>query len=315
MNETGLPSVAGTKCDDGYYCPSGSQNQTKCQAGFYCMMAKTQVACPPGYYCPEMSMSPKRCPAGHYCGSMVCPNATDIPGAIEPVKCPEGYKEFDGSPRATFQDTCQACSPGFYGDHPNRTSCTLCRAGVVCLGASTSDQPRDNSSYAYGVNTTNSYPCPPGYYCPAGSGSPIACPAGRVVNTQFSTSVESCLKCPVDHFQSLTGKTACLSCGSQARQPVPGSAACECSGAGRDFQLSDRQCPCRAGFRQSNRTASDCEKDIYDLCSDSQIRNHYGKCLDAAGWEAECRAECGDATYKGFDKRVRWQRSVLFWEN
>lgn len=86
-------------------------------------------------------------------------------GAIEPLKCPLGYKEYDGSPRRTFSDTCEPCLPGSYGADPNRTSCSPCRAGVVCLAAATTDNPVSNSSSfasVLGVNATNSYLCPPG---------------------------------------------------------------------------------------------------------------------------------------------------------
>ena len=86
-------------------------------------------------------------------------------GAIEPMKCPLGYKEFDGSPRATFEDTCEPCLPGSYGADPNRALCQPCRAGVVCLAAATTDNPVSNGSSlasSLGPNATNSYLCPPG---------------------------------------------------------------------------------------------------------------------------------------------------------
>lgn len=86
-------------------------------------------------------------------------------GAIEPVKCPLGYKEYDGSPRATFNDTCEPCPPGTFGADPNRAVCETCRAGTVCLSLATSDQPVANDSslaWAFGFNSTNSYICPKG---------------------------------------------------------------------------------------------------------------------------------------------------------
>lgn len=86
-------------------------------------------------------------------------------GAIEPMKCPLGYKEFNGSPRSTFEDTCEPCLPGSYGADPDRAFCSPCRAGVVCLGAATTDNPVSNGSSlasALGPNATNAYLCPPG---------------------------------------------------------------------------------------------------------------------------------------------------------
>ena len=88
-----------------------------------------------------------------------------LTGAIDPMKCPLGYKEYNGSPRATFEDTCEPCLPGSYGADPNRAVCNPCRAGVVCLAAATTDNPVSNGSSlasALGPNATNSYLCPAG---------------------------------------------------------------------------------------------------------------------------------------------------------
>ena len=88
-----------------------------------------------------------------------------IPGAIEPRQCPLGYREYSGSLRRTFEETCEPCPPGYYGAHPNRTTCTPCRAGVVCKIGATTDDPVSNSSSVaaqLGYETTSSYLCPPG---------------------------------------------------------------------------------------------------------------------------------------------------------
>ena len=87
-------------------------------------------------------------------------------GAILPEKCPLGYKQYDGSPQSTFEDTCEPCRPGYYGDDVDRAYCLPCRAGVVCHLAATSDTPLTNSSHYFGPNTTRSYQCPLGNYCP-----------------------------------------------------------------------------------------------------------------------------------------------------
>ena len=44
-----------------------------------------------------------------------------------------GYKQIDNSSRENFNDTCEICSPGTYGNHPSRLRCEDCRGGVVCL--------------------------------------------------------------------------------------------------------------------------------------------------------------------------------------
>lgn len=89
-------------------------------------------------------------------------------GAIEPIMCPLGYKEYDGAPRATFEDTCEPCKPGTFGAHASRAVCEACRAGVVCQAIATTDQPVANSSSIanlFGPNVTNSYLCPAGNFC------------------------------------------------------------------------------------------------------------------------------------------------------
>ena len=87
-----------------------------------------------------------------------------LPGASEAIKCPLGYKEYDGSERHTFATTCEPCRPGYYGNHPQRAECRPCRPGVVCQEAATTDVPLANDTL-HGVNYTNSYICPAGKHC------------------------------------------------------------------------------------------------------------------------------------------------------
>ena len=44
-----------------------------------------------------------------------------------------GYQQKNGASRKNFNDTCEICSPGTYGNHPSRSICKPCRGGVVCL--------------------------------------------------------------------------------------------------------------------------------------------------------------------------------------
>lgn len=101
-----------------------------------------------------------------------------VTGAIEPVLCPLGYKMYDDAAQTTFDDTCEPCRPGYYGNHVDRAECRVCRAGVVCKDRATTDRPLSNDSVWFGVNGTRSYPCPPGYYCPQNSSEPTPCPTG-----------------------------------------------------------------------------------------------------------------------------------------
>ena len=145
-------------------------------AGYYCNMTKTMQVCPGGFYCPVYSEFPEPCPVGHYC-PIITRNGSEI-GAIEPILCPLGYKMYDDAQQSTFEDTCEPCRPGYYGNHVDRLDCRPCRAGVVCKDRATTDRPLTNESEWFGVNATRSYNCPPGYYCPQNSSEPTACPTG-----------------------------------------------------------------------------------------------------------------------------------------
>ncbi|XP_013391352.1 uncharacterized protein LOC106159584 [Lingula anatina] len=295
-------TIAGVQCDEGYFCPNGSQNQTICQPGYYCNRSMTQKPCPPGYYCPEGSASMQPCPPGHYCqGRNEC-NDTDA-GAIEPVLCPLGYKEKNNgqSPRQTFDDTCDPCPPGYYGAEPQRQNCTACQPGVVCHALATTDVPLSNDSAAFGYNTTNSYPCPIGYYCPEASSAPTACPNGTYNALEYMGNLTNCLPCPVDHFNHLTGQSGCFSCGGEARQPTVGQDTCLCTGQGRDFQSSDRQCPCGQGYVTLEGRSQDCVKKVYVLCTEVSTRSPDGRCLTESDWTEYCKEVCGEDDFVSVD--------------
>ena len=88
-------------------------------------------------------------------------------------------------------------------------SCVPCKAGVICLeGATTDDASPGNET----ANVTNSFPCPPGYYCPEGSLSPIPCIMGTYNPYEFGESLSSCFLCTYDHFTNLEVSTSHSKC-------------------------------------------------------------------------------------------------------
>jgi hypothetical protein len=102
----------GTICDEGYYCPEGSQSQEMCDDGYY-NPYKGQgscIICHPGKYCPYDPLDPNSgaqpitafvdCPAGSYCEEE----------ASEPVPCPAGtYSPFEN---LESEEECIDCPPG-----------------------------------------------------------------------------------------------------------------------------------------------------------------------------------------------------------
>ena len=67
-----------------------------------------------------------------------------------------------------------------------------------------------------GTGNPEQYPCPIGFYCPAGSGQPFPCPKGYYGNQVKANSITDCVACPVDTFNNMLGQSACRPCGSSA---------------------------------------------------------------------------------------------------
>ncbi|XP_034281002.1 uncharacterized protein LOC117670161 [Pantherophis guttatus] len=150
----------------------------------------------------------------------------------------------------------------------------------------------------------NSSACPEGFFCPAGSSSPIPCPEGTFRSAGLSSSL-TCLACPVNFFSAKVGQVACLPCGSEAVQPKEGQNTCVCLRQGGVFQPSDAQCPCAPGYRSLREDRRwDCVKETYDICRDDAVRNQDGRCLTKEEWAHYCSDQVCDIPqhYQGYDK-------------
>ncbi|XP_064629300.1 uncharacterized protein LOC135488587 [Lineus longissimus] len=294
----------GVQCSVGYFCPIGSQLQYLCLPGYFCPRAKYQIPCPAGWYCPKGSILPKRCPMGHYCKMDICKG--NLIGTIVPRKCPLGYKEYNHSMRATFNDTCQSCPPGYYGDHPDRLLCYPCQSGVVCLEGATTDRPSVNESAHTGLDVTHSYVCPPGHYCPEMSVHPLPCTPGTYNPMQRAKATDACLLCDRNSFNHLYGQVGCFPCGGEANQPSPGNNTCVCKARGRYFQVTDYSCPCLPDHAILDVHSKDCVKSYYEICPELSYRTQDGRCLDSTKWEAYCKMQVCDTPddYESFDKKL-----------
>ena len=67
-----------------------------------------------------------------------------------------------------------------------------------------------------GTGNPEDYPCPIGYYCPAGSAEPTPCPVGQYGNIVRAVSSDQCQPCQPNTFNNMLGQQACRPCGSSA---------------------------------------------------------------------------------------------------
>ena len=81
----------------------------------------------------------------------------------------------------------------FNNKHIQNTS--TCCTHLICLG---------NCSAGYYCNTTSiepdQYICPAGHYCPEGTGTPIACPAGTYLGTEMNSGLDDCVNCTAGSY-------------------------------------------------------------------------------------------------------------------
>jgi len=181
-----------TVCDQGSFCPEGSQRTqpcprgtygadpglydsrgcTECTAGYYCpFLGQTAVdttnhICDKGYYCEGGAYRPEptddttgnRCPAGRYCPA----------GTGSPENCPKGeYGPYVG---ANDSSECVDCKPGFYCLGEDSTDATSqCKAGYYCIGKTVSFDDYDPASPEYRTDGVYSGIAQAGYYAPTGS--------------------------------------------------------------------------------------------------------------------------------------------------
>ncbi|KAG9482440.1 hypothetical protein GDO78_011238 [Eleutherodactylus coqui] len=223
------------------------------------------LPCLAGHYCNQDRTSRERmmqllCPAGTVCskGMAVFPGEDYI--CPQGYYCPEGSQEAKPCPNGTY---------GFQTGLEGLEDCLLCPEGNYCYQEGQSGIPSPNGL------------CPPGYYCPAGTGSPMSypCQPGTYWNmTKQGVEISVCLPCPAGFFCDMPSLTAPKICpagfychqGSSNPQPCPegtygpreesstedGCLTCEpgkfCSGVG----LSTISGNCQEGFYCSERSTS-----------------------------------------------------------
>lgn len=221
---TPLISVeGGRQCAAGFYCLAGTTVESSCPEGTYeprtgSVQCQT---CPAGFYCVGGSNMPIDCPATKYCPQgtvtpILCPNGTysaaeQLQSAEQCRLCPSGLYCINGRVKGL-------CAAGYYcvsgSEVPNDPS-TLCPAGFYCTEGCTvpsicppgkfrfeqgGKSSADCSTCTAGFYCISSVPtpfvCPKGYFCPAGSQSPVPCQAGYYLNRTKSAEKSDCEACP-----------------------------------------------------------------------------------------------------------------------
>eukprot|EP00752_Nemacystus_decipiens_P010330 g9202.t1 len=222
-------------CTPGFYCPDfGTYNATlECTESFYCPGgdANATEVCPAGRHCPTGSINPRICVAGTYqnepgqASCLPCPEGYFCPAeTVEPVDCPRGSYCPAGTlrgdqftcPLGTFGNTtnlvnvteCSTCTAGHYCSIAGQDSPEgPCAAGYYCNGGATTATPDSNSSTGYRGDTcvdrsngTSNDLCPPGHFCPEGSGAPEPCPPGTSSSSFGVVSADDCPDCPAGFY-------------------------------------------------------------------------------------------------------------------
>ncbi|XP_044928344.1 SCO-spondin isoform X2 [Mustela putorius furo] len=208
-------------CSPGYYCPPGQTSATptsfRCPRGFYCPEGSPQPrACENGTFQPqEAKGSCEPCPAGFYCeASGTGPTAGGPNLCLQGYFCPPGSHSAMANPcpRGTFgprqgasaELDCELCPAGMFCSSEGLSQPSgLCHAAYYCTGGAVSPTPLRHKVEAPGFSGNDI--CPPGFFCPRGTGFPVPCLPGFYSSAPGLASEDQCLPCPPGHYCSHPG--------------------------------------------------------------------------------------------------------------
>ena len=217
-------------CPPGKYCDgSVIGNYTGlCNAGFWCKLGAispnpSAQECPDGncqfgpcpkggYFCPQGSSSYQPCPPGHF----VLKDDYMLKSVDQCIKCTSGYYCSVGNQTIPTGP----CSPGYfclegsYVSKPRNSSYGgICPSGTFCRERSNKTEPCKPGTYNDKEGMSECKGCPPGFYCPSGSKSPLECPKGYWCEENSTSAFVNA--CPIGTFNKLTQrylKQHCISC-------------------------------------------------------------------------------------------------------
>ncbi|XP_072832011.1 uncharacterized protein [Vicugna pacos] len=206
-SQAGLSSPE-APCEGGWFCPRASVSghspgagkrfpDGPCSAGYYCPPGQTSATpssfrCPPGFYCPEGSPQPRPCENGTF-------QPQEAKDSCEP--CPAGFY-------------CEASSTGMFCSSEGLSQPSgLCHSAHYCSGGAVSPTPiKHKVVEAPGLSGNDI--CPPGFFCPRGTGSPVPCLPGFYSSAPGLASGLQCQPCPAGHYCSHPGLSHILEAGT-----------------------------------------------------------------------------------------------------
>ena len=242
---------------------------TPCELGTYQDQSGMSVCspCPVSFYCDDMNGTavPKGCHPGAY-----CPVRSSAPYAH---LCPSGT--FSSRGRLSSIGDCESCTSGKYCEGLGLTVPSgYCGPGYFCGGGSNTRTPHSSSPFSTAYvgdtcvqakNGTINDVCPPAHYCPEGSSSPVACPAGHNSSSFGQSSLNDCQKCPKGMYCPLPGTVIatrlCLEgyyCPSGTVNPTS-TASLLCPMGNRCPEGSWAPEPCPQGSYQDEEGKKDCK--------------------------------------------------------
>ncbi|XP_011927069.1 PREDICTED: SCO-spondin [Cercocebus atys] len=243
-----------------------------CSAGYYCPLGQTS-ATPTSFR--ESVTCGSSGPLGSLVSSIACAYfdvAVDVSGesflhqklgghsatgsrSATAHPCPRGT--FGPRRGATTELDCERCPAGMFCSSEGLPQPSgLCHSAHYCTGGAVSPTPIKHKVDAPGLSGNDI--CPPGFFCPKGTSSPVPCPPGFYSSVPGLGSKDQCQPCPPGRYCSRPGLTSTLEAGlcdagyicregSAVPSPSDGTHGYTCPPGFRCPPGAHRELPCEPG--------------------------------------------------------------------
>lgn len=187
---TPIDGVRGVLCPEGHFCAMGTPVPEPCPVGTWSNSTGLGISsecqlCSGGHYCNGTGLAEPSgpCNAGFYCTNGA---KTPMPNdSITGAPCTVGHY----CPEGTYVP--RPCKDGTYMTNTGAENCWNCTAGHYC------------------VTGLDPELCPPGFYCPQGTGVIWqSCPPGTFSMLQGLWHVDNCTQCSGGRYCSKINATA-----------------------------------------------------------------------------------------------------------